>query len=106
MLHGVFLRSQDVSAYKQVARSLANGEIDASGITAQDQAMLEYARKLTQTPAAMTDSDTVALRDAGFNDEQVWEVTFTISVFAMFNRMADAFGLQPPEETVRALNRV
>lgn len=67
--------------------------------------MLVYAEKLTLRPADMSDDDRAALRDAGFTDEQAWEITFTVSIFSMFNRMADAYGLQPPEETVRALNR-
>lgn len=67
--------------------------------------MLAYAEKLTRTPAEMNDADREALGAAGFSDEQVWEITFTVSIFSMFNRMADAFGLEPPEETVRLLNR-
>lgn len=67
--------------------------------------MLAYAEKLTRTPAAMTDADTETLRAAGFSDAQVWEATFTTSIFAMFNRMADAFGLEPPEHLLEALER-
>ena len=32
-------------------------------------------------------------------------MTYTTSIFAMFNRMADAFGLQPPEQLLTALER-
>jgi uncharacterized peroxidase-related enzyme len=101
----VFLRSQDVSQYKQLARSLAGGTLDPALLSSQDLAMLDYARKLTVTPAEMTGDDTCRLHDSGFSDEQIWEITFTTSIFALFNRMADAFGLEPPEETVHALNR-
>jgi uncharacterized peroxidase-related enzyme len=101
----VFLRSQGVSQYKHLAKSLAGGNLGSEDLPPQDRAMLDYARKLTLTPAAMTDDDTTALHDGGFSDEQVWEITFTVSIFNMFNRMADAFGLEPPEETVRALSR-
>ena len=65
--------------------------------------MLDYAAKLTLTPAAMTADDTRRLHAAGFSDAQVWEATFTVSIFSMFNRMADAFGLQPPESAVALL---
>ncbi|RIK45604.1 MAG: hypothetical protein DCC58_05840 [Chloroflexi bacterium] len=67
--------------------------------------MLAYAEKLTRTPAAVTDADTQALHAAGFSDAQVWEATFTTSIFALFNRMADAFGLEPPEHLLEALER-
>ena len=65
--------------------------------------MLEYAAKLTLRPAEMTDEDTQRLHDAGFSDEQVWEATFTVSIFSMFNRMADAFGLEPPARAIALL---
>lgn len=101
----MFLRSQDGNQQKYIAKSLAEGIVDPSLLSAEDQAMLAYARKLTLTPAEMTSDDTSQLHEAGFSDEQVWEITFTVSIFAMFNRMADAFGLEPPAQTVRALNR-
>ena len=65
--------------------------------------MLDYAAKLTLTPAAMTAEDTQRLQSAGFSDEQIWEATFTVSIFNMFNRMADAFGLEPPASAVALL---
>ncbi len=68
-----------------------------------DRVMLDYAAKLTLAPAEMTDEDTRLMHGAGFNDEQVWEATFTVSIFNMFNRMADAFGLEPPASAVALL---
>lgn len=88
-----------------VAQSLASGDVETVALDDDDRLLLDYARKLTLTPAEMSDGDTARLRDAGFTDEQVWEATFTTSIFAMFNRMADAFGLEPPESSVRALQR-
>jgi uncharacterized peroxidase-related enzyme len=70
-----------------------------------ERAMLAYVEKLTRTPAAMTDEDTISLHAVGFSDEQVWEIAFTTAIFAMFNRMADAFGLEAPEQMVAALQR-
>jgi len=101
----VFLRSQGQDQYAVAAKSLARGELDAAGLDAADRALLDYAHKLTTTPAEMTVDDTTGLHAAGWTDEQVWEATFTVSIFAMFNRMADAFGLEPPENMVTALNR-
>jgi uncharacterized peroxidase-related enzyme len=99
------LRSQDQTQYTHAAQALARGEIDAAGLSDEDRLMLNYAKKLNDTPAEMTDADTQQLRDAGFTDEQVWEATFTVSIFNMFNRMADAFGLEAPENMVTALGR-
>ena len=65
--------------------------------------MLDYAAKLTLTPAEMTDEDTQRLHAAGLSDSEVWEATFTVSIFSMFNRMADAFGLEPPVSALALL---
>ncbi len=53
----------------------------------------------------MTDDDIATLHASGLNDPQVWEATFTTSIFAMFNRMADAFGLEVPEHLIEGLER-
>lgn len=65
--------------------------------------MLDYAAKLTLTPGEMNDDDSLRLRAAGLSDEQVWEAAFTVSIFSMFNRMADAFGLEPPPSAMKLL---
>ena len=101
----MFLRSQDQNEYAETARALARGALDDAQLNDADRVLLDYARKLTETPAAITDADIARLHTAGWNDAQVWEATFTTAIFAMFNRMADAFGLEPPEQQVAALNR-
>jgi uncharacterized peroxidase-related enzyme len=101
----VFLRSQDQREYASTAQALAIGALDDALLDPADRALLEYAKKLTLTPASMSDDDTSALHAAGWSDAQVWEATFTAAIFAMFNRMADAFGLQPPEASLRSLRR-
>lgn len=103
MLHAGFLRAQDRSLYSETARALARGAIDDAGLSPTDRAMLDYAARLTVTPADMRDEDTQTLRTAGLSDEQIWEATFTVSIFSMFNRMADAFGLEPPASAVALL---
>ena len=89
--------------YSQTARALAKGSLDDAALSDSDRALLDYASTLTLNPAAMTDADTRRLREAGFTDEQVWEATFTVSIFNMFNRMADAFGLEAPASAVALL---
>lgn len=86
-----------------MARALATGEIEQAGLSDADRAMLVYAEKLTREPAAVSDADTEALRDRGFDDAQLWEVAFTTSIFNLFPRMAEAFGIAPPAAWVKAL---
>jgi alkylhydroperoxidase family enzyme len=77
-------------------RALATDAIEEAGLSAPNRALLDYTAKLTREPAAITDADIEALRAQGFDDAQVWEATFTASVFNLVTRMADAFGIQPP----------
>ena len=84
---------------------LAAGDIEQVGLAPADRLMLAYAEKLTRAPSAIDDDDIRQLHAAGFSDAQVWEMTYTTSIFAMFNRMADAFGIQPPEQLLRGLER-
>lgn len=103
-MHAIFLRSQGAD-YHTAARELFHGRVDSAGLSAFDRAMIAYAEKLTLSPASVSDEDIAALHAAGFSDAQVWEATFTTSIFAMFNRMADAFGLEAPPHLIEALER-
>lgn len=53
----------------------------------------------------MSDDDIATLRDHGFDDPQIWEATFTASIFNLFTRMADAFGITPPQRMLDALDQ-
>ncbi len=89
--------------FADTARALAKGALDEAGLSDGDRVLLDYAAKLTLTPAEMTDDDVTRLHAAGFDDRQVWEAIFTVSIFSMFNRMADAFGLEPPASAIRLI---
>ena len=55
--------------------------------------MLDYAAKLTQTPAAVTEGDVQALRDVGFEDRAVLDIVQITAYFAFVNRLADGLGV-------------
>jgi alkylhydroperoxidase family enzyme len=102
VLHGNFLRSQG-AGYHQATHSLARADLADAELSAVDRALLTYAEKLTRAPASVGDADPAALRVHGFDDAQLWEATFTTSLFNLFPRMADAFGLAPPPALATAL---
>ncbi len=56
--------------------------------------MLDYAMKLTRTPAAMTAADVEALRQAGFDDRMIHDICAITGYFAFVNRIADGLGVQ------------
>ncbi len=58
-----------------------------------DRAMLDFADKLTRTPAAMQAEDVAALRGAGFDDRAIHDVVLVVGYFAFVNRVANGLGV-------------
>jgi uncharacterized peroxidase-related enzyme len=56
--------------------------------------MLDYADKLTRTPAAVTAADVQSLRDAGFGDADILEIAEVTAYYAYANRIADGLGVE------------
>ncbi|NKB89076.1 MAG: peroxidase [Acidobacteria bacterium] len=55
--------------------------------------MLEYAEKLTLTPADMTSDDVGGLRDTGFEDADILAIAEVAAYYAYVNRIADGLGV-------------
>jgi uncharacterized peroxidase-related enzyme len=55
--------------------------------------MLDYADKLTRTPAAVTAADVQSLRDAGFGDADILEIAEVTAYYAYAKRIADGLGV-------------
>ncbi|WP_339630258.1 peroxidase-related enzyme [uncultured Sneathiella sp.] len=70
----------------------------AAEISAKQRAMLDFAYKLTKTPNEMEESDRQALRDAGWTDRDIWDISATASFYNMTNRMASAIDMMPNPE--------
>lgn len=66
----------------------------SAGLDRKRVAMLEYAEKLTLTPAAMEPSDVESLRVAGFSDADVLAIAEVTGYYAYVNRIADGLGVQ------------
>ena len=73
------------------------GEIPEAGSTAQERALLRLTLKITDHPAGLAPADVEAVRSEGLNDDQIAEAVFVAALFAFFNRVADAFGLNETE---------
>ncbi|WP_341705582.1 peroxidase-related enzyme [Ferrovibrio sp.] len=66
-------------------------------LTPKMRAALEFASKLTESPDKIVEADRQALRDAGWNDRDIWDIAATASFFNMSNRMAAAIEMMPNE---------
>lgn len=66
------------------------------------RALCTIAEKLSGTPTRMTEDDWQPLRDIGFDDHGLLEVAHIVGIFNHLTRLADGFGLQLDEATIRA----
>ena len=65
--------------------------------------MLEWAEKLTLTPAMMTQEDTQKLRDVGWADRDILDIASVCAYFNFRVRIVDGLGLDVGDENaVRA----
>ena len=55
--------------------------------------MLDYVAKITRDATQVSPRDHQRLRDAGFNDTGILQVTLIASWFNYINRVADALGV-------------
>ena len=70
----------------------------AASLTPKQKAMLDFAVKLTETPAKIEEADRATLRDAGFSDRDIWDIASTAAFFNMSNRVAAAIDMRPNAE--------
>ncbi len=62
-------------------------------ISEQDRAMLEHVVKLTKDATKCSRADIQKLRDAGFDDRGILQITLIAAWFNYINKVADALGV-------------
>ncbi len=76
-----------------VARDYRQAELSAA-----DRGMLDFAVKLTRTPAEMVEADVDRLRALGFDDGAIHDVVQVTALFNYYDRLADGMGIDPEPE--------
>ena len=56
--------------------------------------MLDYAEKLTRTPASIRAADIDRLRAVGFDDRAIHDLGAIVAYFGFVNRIADGLGVE------------
>ena len=59
----------------------------------RQRAMLDFAVKLTKAAYKMTSADAGRLREVGFDDTAILQITLIAAWFNYINRVADALGV-------------
>ena len=62
-------------------------------ISEQDKTMLDYVAQLTRDATRIAKADHERLRQAGFDDQAILQITLIASWFNYINRVADALGV-------------
>src|SRR4051812_21011480 len=79
-----------------VAGAVLRGD-DAS-LEPAEQALARWARRVASQPNGAAAADVQALRDAGYDDGQIFAVTLFIALRLAFSTVNDALGARPDRE--------
>jgi uncharacterized peroxidase-related enzyme len=72
-------------------------DLDTAPVPAKMKPILRYAKKLTASPARMTEADAAAVYDAGWGDDALYSTVLVTALFNFYNRLVDGVGLALPE---------
>jgi alkylhydroperoxidase family enzyme len=76
--------------------AIEQGDLQTPLLTDSERGLLELVERVTRHAYRTTDQDIDRLRSLGWTDPQIAEAVYITALFAFFNRVADAFGLQDP----------
>lgn len=90
--HASFLRQQ--GGTDELLSALFQVNIESSSINSKDRSLLNFVAKVTGESYRISPDDIQLLQDAGWQQEQIAEAVHIAALFACFNRVVNAFGLQ------------
>jgi uncharacterized peroxidase-related enzyme len=67
-------------------------------LTPRQKAMLDFAVKVAERSHEIDDKDYEELKSHGFSDDDAWDIAAIAAMFAMSNRLANAFSIRPNDE--------
>jgi alkylhydroperoxidase family enzyme len=82
--------------HPELHEALARADLDAAPLPEAERALLRFVALVTRHAHRTSDADVEGLRAAGWTDAQIAECVYITALFAFFNRVADAFGLEDP----------
>lgn len=95
LAHGQLLSRQYFSEEELIA---IFDDGDDSPLDAPEKAMMAFARKVAGDASAMTRGDVEALKEQGFDDAEIFDITAAAAARCFFARIVDALGAQPDAE--------
>lgn len=80
-----------------IAAAVLRGELDDK-LSAREQALVAWVRKMCRDPNATTPGDIDGLRVAGFTEREIFELTAFAAIRTAFSMVNDALGVQPDRQ--------
>jgi alkylhydroperoxidase family enzyme len=80
-------------ATQEQSEAARRGDAEAFSDDPPTRVFLGLAEKITRHAYKVTDEDVEALREAGWDDEQIVEAVHVAAAFNFVDRLADTFGL-------------
>lgn len=93
--HGAILRIRAKNPL--LADQLASNYRKAD-ISPRQLAMLDFAVRISQQAETVDDTDFTRLREAGFDDEDIWDIGSISAFFGLSNRLANMMSLRANDE--------
>jgi uncharacterized peroxidase-related enzyme len=92
--HGVHIATAELLGAPKSAILSALDDIDSSSITEKMKPVLRYARKLTQQPNGLSQSDADAIFAAGWGDDALYYTVAVTALFNFMNRLVEGMGIE------------
>ena len=93
--HGAILR---IYAKNPLVADQVGVNYRKADVTPRQRAMLAFALKVAERSGDIDETDYAALREHGFDDEDIWDIGNISAIFCLSNRMANLIGLRPNDE--------
>ena len=90
--HGSAVRelSNDPQLGERIAANFRSAELPK-----KQEELLNFTKKLTNDPSEIGENDRQKLRDVGYTDRDIWDISAIVGMFNMTNRLASATEMEP-----------
>ena len=90
--HGSAVRelSNDPQLGERIAANFKSAELPK-----KQEELLNFTKKLTKDPSEIIENDRKKLRDVGYTDRDIWDISAIVGLFNMTNRLASATDMEP-----------
>ncbi len=90
--HGSAVRelSNDPQLGERIAANFRSAELPK-----KQEELLNFTKKLTRDPSEIKENDRKKLRNVGYTDRDIWDISAIVGLFNMTNRLASATEMEP-----------